>query len=125
MLTLYVADVPVQAEIGVNPSELLQPQRLLIGIELEVTPPRDPTADQLSGVVDYGGCIAIIERAVAAGRVRLLETLAHRIGQACLSDPRVQAATVRIDKPTLLPGGARAGLVWRFVQGSDPGLLSQ
>ena len=115
MLTLHLRDVQIQAEIGVNASELDRPQRLVVSLALEVTPPADPTRDDLAAVVDYSRCLAIIADATAT-RVGLLETLAHRIGEACLQDRRVHAVTITLEKPTVVANAASVGLSWRMVQ---------
>ena len=48
---------------------------------------------------------------VAAGHVRLVETLAERIAEACLSDPRVHLARVRVEKLDIFADAASAGVV--------------
>jgi dihydroneopterin aldolase len=48
--------------------------------------------DELTRVVDYEQVANAVRRIVATGHVRLVETLAERIAEACLSDPRVHLA---------------------------------
>jgi dihydroneopterin aldolase len=66
--------------------------------------------DELSRVVDYAAVAQRVREIVAAGHVKLVETLAERIAQACLDDARVQFARVRIEKLDVLPEGATAGV---------------
>ena len=39
-----------------------------------------------------------------------METLAERIAEACLTDTRVQAARVRVEKPEVIPNAASVGV---------------
>jgi len=55
--------------------------------------------DDLADTVDYGGLGAAVVGVVEGEPVRLIETLADRIAQRCLSDARVEAATVTVHKP--------------------------
>ena len=51
--------------------------------------PRRRRATSLSRVVDYEAVADAVRAIVAAGPCRLVETLAERIAEACLADPRV------------------------------------
>ena len=57
-----------------------------------------PVRDELREVVDYGRLAKMVRRAVAAGHVRLVETLAERIGAGCFFDRRIVAARIRVEK---------------------------
>ena len=52
--------------------------------------------------MDYKGIKKAVIRLVEDSTFNLIETLADRIAQTCLSDPRVDAATVTVDKPGAL-----------------------
>ena len=54
-----------------------------------VARPRVGHGDELSRVVDYERLPTPCGPSSAAGHVRLVETLAERIAEACLADPRV------------------------------------
>ena len=47
---------------------------------------------------------------VAAGHVRLVETLAERIAEACLADRRVHLARVRVEKLDIFADATSAGV---------------
>ena len=49
-------------------------------------------------MVDYEEVADAVRGIVAAGHVRLVETLAERIAEACLADPRVHLARIRVEK---------------------------
>jgi len=64
----------------------------------------------LSRVVDYEKVAATVRSIVAAGHIRLVETLAERIAEACLTDPRVHLARIRVEKLDIFADAASAGV---------------
>jgi dihydroneopterin aldolase len=84
---------------GVYPAERSRGQEFVVDAELELDQSTAAGSDRLADTVDYG---ALAERlvAVVTGRpVQLIETLASRLVEVCLADPRVIAATVTVHKP--------------------------
>jgi dihydroneopterin aldolase len=57
-----------------------------------------PAKDELSRVVDYERVAGSVRKIVSEGHVRLVETLAERIAEACLEDARVRIVRVRVEK---------------------------
>jgi dihydroneopterin aldolase len=67
-------------------------------------------AEELARVVDYEQ-LAIRVRAIVGERhVRLVETLAEALARACLLDPRVRVARVRVEKLDVFPDAVSAGV---------------
>lgn len=56
--------------------------------------------DQLEATVDYGSLAQRLHDAVAGEPVNLIETLADRLAQLCLADPRVRRVEVTVHKPS-------------------------
>jgi 7,8-dihydroneopterin aldolase/epimerase/oxygenase len=56
-------------------------------------------SDDLQDTVDYGSLVAAVKKAVENDPVDLIETLAQRIADVCLSDIRVLWADVTVHKP--------------------------
>ncbi|MFQ6017212.1 MAG: dihydroneopterin aldolase [Kiloniellaceae bacterium] len=94
---IRLTDLTLDCRIGVTEEERAKRQRLRINIELEVRP-EAPRQDRISEVVDYGPLVEKVRRVCAEAEFRLLESLAGRIAAACLFDPRVTRARVRIEK---------------------------
>ena len=55
--------------------------------------------DDLQDTVDYGSLVGRVKAAVESDPVDLIETLAQRIADVCLSDHRVEWARVTVHKP--------------------------
>ena len=56
-------------------------------------------SDDLQDTVDYGTLVAAVKKAVENDPVDLIEKLAQRIANVCLTDPRVQWTEVTLHKP--------------------------
>jgi dihydroneopterin aldolase len=114
---VFLRDMVLQASIGVHPPEHETTQRVRINVDLGVV---DDGAralsrtgvgrDDLTRVVDYEQIANAVRRIVSAGHVRLAETLAERIAEACLADPRVDLARIRVEKLDVFPDSASAGV---------------
>jgi 7,8-dihydroneopterin aldolase/epimerase/oxygenase len=94
------------ASVGVHAFEHAATQRIRVNVDLGVEDDgarpmsRTPALhqDELSRVVDYEAVAREVRAIVAAGHVRLLETLAERMAEACLRDGRVHVVRIRIEK---------------------------
>jgi dihydroneopterin aldolase len=114
---VFLRDLVLSASIGIYPHEHAARQRVRINVDLGV---EDDGAramsrarvgrDDLSRVVDYEKVAATVRGIVSAGHVRLVETLAERIAEACLSDPRVHLARIRVEKLDIFADAASAGV---------------
>jgi dihydroneopterin aldolase len=108
MTKVFVTGLKVQAEIGVYKHEIGRVQPLVVDVELDV-----PTAgaERLSETLNYETILEAARAIAGAGHIELVETFAERLGQACLADPRVTAARVRVEKPlALAPDAVAAGV---------------
>jgi dihydroneopterin aldolase len=113
---VFLRDMVLVARIGVHPHEQRGAQRVRINVDLAVEDPgaRDAAlavgADELARVVDYQAVAGRVRAMVAAGHVRLAETLAERIAAACLDDDRVRLVRVTVEKLDVFADAASAGV---------------
>jgi dihydroneopterin aldolase len=108
MTKVFVTGLKVQAEIGVYRHEIGRVQPLVLDVELDV-----PTAgaERLSETLNYETILEAARAIAGGGHIELVETFAERLGQACLADPRVTKARVRVEKPlALAPDAVAAGV---------------
>jgi dihydroneopterin aldolase len=108
MTKVFVTGLKVQAEIGVYKHEIGRVQPLVVDVELDV-----PTAgaERLSETLNYETILEAARAIASAGHIELVETFAERLGQACLADPRVTQARIRVEKPlALAPDAVAAGV---------------
>lgn len=114
---VFIRDLCLLASIGVHRHEHEAKQRIRINIDLGVV---DDSArplsragvgrDELARVVDYEKVAASTRALVADGHVRLVETLAERIAEQCLHDPRVQVVRIRVEKLDVFADTASVGV---------------
>ncbi len=109
---VFIRDMVLTASIGIYAHEKTAAQRIRINIELGV--PESPEAgvgrDELNRVVSYERIANSARRIVAAGHVMLVETLAERIAETCLTDARIRFVRVRVEKLDVFPDAASAGV---------------
>jgi dihydroneopterin aldolase len=107
---VFVRELELMAHVGVFEVEHRYEQRLVVSVDLDVVDAYDGSSDRLTEVLDYGSVVASVQRIVEAEHLNLLETLAERIAQTWLEDPRVQSVRVRLEKPDILPGCRSVGI---------------
>jgi dihydroneopterin aldolase len=90
----------VRGNHGVLPSERREGQDFLIDAELTVSVREAAATDDLSLTVDYGVLAARLAEVVAGEPVDLIETLASRLADVCLSDSRVTSVRLTVHKPS-------------------------
>jgi dihydroneopterin aldolase len=84
---------------GVLPEERRDGQLFGVDVMLEVDISAAADNDDLAATVDYARVARQVEAIVAGPPVDLIETLAVRIADACLAQPRVQSVEVAVHKP--------------------------
>jgi dihydroneopterin aldolase len=114
MTRVFVKGLKIEAQIGVHAHELGRAQPLILEVELDVPV---AGAQDLSDTLNYE-MIGEAARAIAAeGHIGLVETFAERVAHACLADPRVTRARVRVEKPlALAPHAEAAGVEITLVR---------
>ena len=84
---------------GALPMERRDGQRFLVDAILEVDTAPAAATDDLSRTVDYADLAQRLHDVVAGDPVDLLETLAQRLADACLSLDAVARVRVTVHKP--------------------------
>lgn len=107
---VFVRDLELNANIGVYHRERGQQQPVRINVDLTVEEMDGELEDKLSNVVDYGAVVDGIKHILAAGHLNLVETLAERIAEHCLTDKRVRVARVRIEKLEVIAEARSVGV---------------
>lgn len=120
---MFVRDLILECLIGVHRHERNGRQRVRINLDLDVADQGPPPADRLADVVNYETLVVALRALAAAGHVNLVETLAERISEICLSDPRVRRACIRVEKLDVFADAASVGVEIERLNGNtwDPG----
>jgi dihydroneopterin aldolase len=89
----------VRGHHGVFDFERRDGQDFVVDVDLEVDTAAAAASDDIADTVHYGELAEALAAVVGGEPVNLLETLAARLADVCLADPRVAAATVTVHKP--------------------------
>jgi len=114
MTKVFVTGLKIEAEIGVYKHEIGRAQPLVVDVELDV-----PTAgaERLADTLNYETILTSARGIAAEGHIALVEAFAERLARACLADPRVTRARVRVEKPlALAPDALGAGVEITIVR---------
>ena len=106
---MFIRDLMLNCWIGIHHFEHDADQQVCINIGLTMDDSQ-PLDDDIANVLDYDDVIAGVKAIIAAGHINLVETLAERIGEFCMADPRVLHARVRVEKPSAISEAAGAGI---------------
>ncbi len=96
---LSILGIECFAHHGVFDHERRDGQVFRIDLTLAVDTAAAAASDDLHDTVDYGSLVDEVVAAVTRDPVDLIETLAQRIADTCLLDPRVEWVRVTVHKP--------------------------
>jgi FolB domain-containing protein len=103
MAIIRINDLKVRALIGTYPWEKVNRQELVINITIEYEASKACRSDKLKDALNYEAVAAKAVKTAERSRYTLLEKLTGKLLEGIMSDRRVQAACVRVDKPYALP----------------------
>jgi dihydroneopterin aldolase len=96
---LAVTGIEAYGHHGVLPAERRDGQRFVADVVLLLDTRPAAGSDDLHDTVDYGTLATEVKKAIENDPVDLVETLAQRLADICLADPRVRQAEVTLHKP--------------------------
>ena len=103
MALVRINDLKVRTIIGAHPWERVNKQEIVINITFEYNASKACHSDSIKDALNYEAVASRVINIAKRSRYALLEKLAGRIIKGVMSDRRVQAACVRVDKPHALP----------------------
>jgi 7,8-dihydroneopterin aldolase/epimerase/oxygenase len=96
---ILLTGLTVRGNHGVFDFERRDGQDFVVDVDLELDTEPAARSDDLKDTVHYGELAEALAAVVGGDPVNLLETLAQRLVDVCLTDQRVGAATVTVHKP--------------------------
>jgi dihydroneopterin aldolase len=96
---LAVRGIEAVGHHGVFDFERRDGQVFVVDLVLGLDTRAAARSDDLRDTVDYGTLVAAVKKAIESDPVDLIETLAARISDVCLAEPRVQWSEVTVHKP--------------------------
>ena len=122
---IAVRDYTKEVEIGAFQSERGVRQRVRFNIVLEVSASAAAKFDDVDQVLSYDTITEAIEHQLSVERVNLLETLAERIAEEILINPRAVRVFVRIEKLDRIPGSLGVEIVRKRALGANVQAISE
>jgi dihydroneopterin aldolase len=120
---IFVRGLMLPVAIGVYDEEQGVTQKVSFTVEAAVAPGVSPQRDAIADVPSYDDLVGAVRAVVAAGHINLVETMAERIAERCLSDKRIVSVLVRVEK--LERGPASVGVeIVRPRTAAPPGGLA-
>lgn len=95
---IFVRDLVLDCEIGVFHNEKGVTQRVRFNVDVDVLPNTAYVEDDFDQVISYDMIMEGIKDILSEGHINLVETLAERIADHCLTDPRAAKVVVRVEK---------------------------
>lgn len=96
-----VKDLPILADVGINPDEVGRRQPLVISVAITLL---EGQIDRLEDTIDYRSIVDLAQN-LAQMHVPLIETFAERLARICLALPSAQTVVVAVDKPFAISPG--------------------
>ena len=125
---ISLRDHVVEVDIGAFQLERGARQRVRFNVVVEVRPQAGPLEDDVDRILSYEVLVEAIDIELAAERLNLLETLAERVAERVLKEPRAMRVFVRVEKLDIGPYAlgveivrSRVGVPLRTVGGEGAG----
>lgn len=96
---ITVRGIRARGRHGVLPAERELGQEFTVDVTLYLDTAQAAATDDLTRTVDYGELATRLAAVVSGEPVKLIETLAERLAQVCLSYERVEEVEVSVHKP--------------------------
>ena len=107
---IVLEDLCFPVDIGFLATEIGQPQRLTIGVEVWLEPPAFPRDDRVAAAWDYDQIYRAIAAILGARRFNLQETVARAIFDDIAARPGVTGVRVTTRKPDIYHNCAGVGV---------------
>jgi 7,8-dihydroneopterin aldolase/epimerase/oxygenase len=102
---ILIRDLTLMASVGVHAHERDAPQPIQFNLNLKVR-----RGGSGLGVVDYQAIVTGIAALMARKHIDLVEEVGEQIIDFCMSDPRVEEITIRVEKLNAIKQTASVGI---------------
>lgn len=107
---IVIRELRVRCIVGTLPEERVTPQEVVISLEIGTDLARAARSGNLAHTIDYAALARQAQELVAAGRYRLLETMAEDLARCALRSELAAQVRVTVRKPGAIAGARDAGV---------------
>lgn len=118
MDTIYLQDIELFVIIGNNPEEKLRKQKLIVSVFLELDTSMAAVSDAIEDTVNYSEICKEIKNLQDSTQCNLIESFAEKVAQTCLTNKKVQAVSVKVEKPEAIKSVPKTGIQIKRVKAS-------
>ena len=111
MDTIFLEQVAVQTRLGVPDWERLQPQTIILDIEIGYDLSKSCQSDAIEDTIDYGAVVHRIRETLKEHSFKLVEALAEHVCQLILQEFKAANVKVKVAKPAVLSGLKALGVI--------------
>ena len=118
-MLIRIKELRVHTIIGTNGWERERLQEIVVNIELDVDATLPAETDDLNDAVDYANIAQQITQSAAEWKFFLIEKLATEILKIIITDKRIRAASVEVEKPAAIPEAKGVSVTAKYDRKSD------
>jgi len=101
-MIISIKNLSLYSIIGIEKHERTEPRPIIVNVQMRVDALAAAAEDDIDKAVDYADIAERIEAFVSDSSFHLIETLASAILKVIMTDPRIEWASVEVDKPAAL-----------------------
>ena len=108
--SVFIKDFIIQEIIGIHDHEKVKKQKIKFNIVIDVNQSTAPNEKEIKSIVDYEKIINKLENLVKSKKYNFLESLAEDSFMEIFEDKRINAATIKIEKPDAIKSAESVGV---------------
>jgi len=108
--SVFIKDFIIQEIIGIHEHEKLKKQKIQFNIVIDVDQSTVPNEEEIKSIVDYEKITNKLENLVKRKKYNFLESLAEDSFVEIFEDKRINAVTIKIEKPDAIKSAKSVGV---------------
>tara|TARA_B100000686_G_C16130254_1_gene637003 strand:- start:71 stop:508 length:438 start_codon:yes stop_codon:yes gene_type:complete len=108
--SVFVRNLVLNAKIGVHSHEKRRKQPVRINVKVSMKNLSVPKQDSIDETMDYEKIVDGIRKIVKSDHINLVESLAEKIAELCLSYPKTYSAIVKVEKLQIIAEAESVGV---------------
>ena len=108
--TVFIKDFIIEEIIGVHEHEKIKKQKIKFNIVLDINQSSVPNEKDIKSIVDYEKITNKLENLTKSKKYNFLESLAEDSFKEIFKDKRINAATIKIEKPEAIKNAESVGV---------------
>ena len=108
--TVFIKDFIIEEIIGIHEHEKIKKQKIKFNITLDVDQNSVPDEKNIKSIVDYEKITNKLKNLTKSKKYNFLESLAEDSFKEIFKDKRIDAATIKIEKPDAIKSAESVGV---------------